>query len=271
MKHVGEPHLHLVQSTDWKKAVITLLEPGSPYRPWRCGTTEAQEDDLVAYVLDTDPASVLTVTARVGPSRNPLDAAFDRPLYKPTIVELSTLAALTGVDFSIADAWHFSGDDALRFDRALDDCRYISPPTSRFGHNSMAAARTLLQYCRRCEGCDRSVDLADAGARDELVAHTVDPYVRPAPSEFTLHTGLIDWPAAICGGCRDRMTAEGFTRFVDFKFALHPSCPHCGRRRTREMFYGEPLDPSNIRPWQQAAGCCRAPEEWLCGGCDHRW
>ena len=51
--------LHVAQSTDWKDAVITLVEPRSPYSPWRYGTVEAHEGDAVAFVLNTDPPSVL--------------------------------------------------------------------------------------------------------------------------------------------------------------------------------------------------------------------
>lgn len=270
MKHGDGPRLHLVQSDDWKDAVITLLEPCSPYRPWRCGTTTARQGDLVAYVLDTDPASVLTETARVGASGSPLDAAFERPLYKPTIIELSTLAMLVDLHMTVDEAWQLDGEDAINLDRALDDCRYISP-ASRFGHNSMAAARTMLQYRGSCEGCGTSIDLARPEARDELVVHTVDPYVRPKPFEFPLRAGQMDWPAVICRPCRDRMVVDGFTRFVDFQFASHPLCPQCGLRRTRAIFYGEPSEPWNIRPWQYAAGCCRSRETWICDGCDHMW
>lgn len=271
MKHTSEPRLHLVQSVGWKDAVIALLEPLSPYRPWRSGTTEARDGDLVAYVLDTDPASILTVTARVGASGDPLDATFDRPLYRPTIMELSTLAMLVGVHIAIDDVWQIDGEDAVKLDRALDDCRYISPPASRFGHNTMAAARTLLQYYDRCEGCGQFVDLARSDARDEIFAHTVDPYVRPEPDESTLRSGSVDWPAVICRACRDDMRAEYITRFVDFTFASHPPCPQCGLRRTRAIFYGEPSEPWNIRPWQHAGGCCPSRKQWLCDGCDHEW
>ena len=58
--------VRIAQSTDWKDAVITLLEPRSPYQPWHYGTTEAQEDDAVVFVLNTDPPSVLADVARVG-------------------------------------------------------------------------------------------------------------------------------------------------------------------------------------------------------------
>jgi hypothetical protein len=209
------------------------------------------------------------VTARFGTDGGRRAAAFDRPLFKPTIMELSTLAMTVGVHLAIDSAWRISGVAAETLDRALDDCRYISPPTSRFGHNSMAAARTLLQFSGRCEGCARTVDLAGSDACGELFAHTVDPYGQPVDAD--LRSGAVDWPAAICRGCRERMHADGFTRFVDFKFAGHPPCPQCGARRTRENFYGEPSEPWNIRPWQNAAGCCRRPQEWLCGVCDHQW
>ena len=87
MTHEINRSLHRVQSTEWKDAVITLLEPSSPYWPGRADISSANEGDLVAYVLDTDPASVLTETARVGADGDPLAATFDRPLHEPTLME----------------------------------------------------------------------------------------------------------------------------------------------------------------------------------------
>lgn len=273
MNATGGPRLHIVYADDWKDAVITLLEPYSPYRPWRCGDAHADQGDLVAYVLNTDPASVLTVTARIETDGSPLDAEFERPLFQPMLAEMSTLAMLAGVHTSIDIDWALNGDGAARFDKALDGCRYISPPASRFGHNSMAAARTLMLFSGTCEGCLRPIDLTGPDARDEIFVHTVEPYGRPERSDWRRWriSDSVDWSAVICRGCRDRMNTEGFGRFVDFKFAQHPACPECGARRTRATFYGMPSDPSNIRPWAYAAGCCVRSEEWLCDECEHEW
>ena len=49
--------LFIVESTSWKEAVITLIEPESAYTPWRCGAEQAEEGDAVVFVLDTEPTS----------------------------------------------------------------------------------------------------------------------------------------------------------------------------------------------------------------------
>jgi hypothetical protein len=56
--------LHIVEGTDWKDAVIALLDDRSPYRPWRYGFGEAHEGDPVAIVLHTDPPSVMTARGK---------------------------------------------------------------------------------------------------------------------------------------------------------------------------------------------------------------
>jgi hypothetical protein len=63
--------LHIVEGSEWKDAVIALLEPESPYRPWRLGFGEAHADDPVAIVLNTDPTSVLTKLAYIGDDGDP--------------------------------------------------------------------------------------------------------------------------------------------------------------------------------------------------------
>lgn len=46
--------LHIVEGTEWKDAEIKLLEPRSPYRPWRHGSGEFHEGDPVAVVRRRD-------------------------------------------------------------------------------------------------------------------------------------------------------------------------------------------------------------------------
>ena len=52
--------MHIVEANDWKEAAITLLEPRSPYRPWRSGPEPLQAEEQVLAILHTDPVSVLT-------------------------------------------------------------------------------------------------------------------------------------------------------------------------------------------------------------------
>ena len=49
----------------------SVLEPESPYRPWRHGFGEAHVGDPVAIVLNTDPTSVLTKLAYIGDDGDP--------------------------------------------------------------------------------------------------------------------------------------------------------------------------------------------------------
>ena len=64
MTQTGIDRLHIVEGTDWKDALIALLDDRSPYRPWRYGFGEAHEGDPVAIVLNTDPPSVMTALGK---------------------------------------------------------------------------------------------------------------------------------------------------------------------------------------------------------------
>lgn len=55
----------IVHGRPWKDAVIKLLEPRSPYRPWRTDGSLA-DGQMVVVVLDTDPQSVLTALGVIG-------------------------------------------------------------------------------------------------------------------------------------------------------------------------------------------------------------
>jgi hypothetical protein len=264
------PHsLHIAQATDWKEAVITLLERRSPYRPWRYGPSEAREGDTVAFVLNTDPASIVTAVAKVGPDGNPRSAVFDRPMSDLTVVDLTTLAATVGLDLDIARSWQFDEADAAKLEGALHECRYLFAPENRFGHSSVCEARTLLRFRSWCAGCERDFDLTRPDACDQIFVHTIDQYFRPGAEASRSRDR--DWPAVICRQCRKDMEDGGYHSFVAFKFALHPACPECGARRTRATFYGMPADHLNIPPWSVAGGCCPSDERWNCDACDHEW
>ncbi|WP_246240312.1 hypothetical protein [Mycolicibacterium madagascariense] len=217
-------------------------------------------------MLNTDPPSVLADVARVKAENHLAEAVFDGALYDPNLLELSTIGKVLGLEPRAANAWSFDGDDAIKLELSLEECRYFCAPESRFGRNTMAAARTLLRFGGYCDGCDQQIDLTGEGARKEIFVHTVDHRMRLAPD-----SAVDDWPAVMCTRCHGRMAAEGHTRFVDFKFAQYPGCPECGARRTASLFYGMPSDHANIPPWRWAAGCCLGPERWGCKECGHDW
>ena len=87
--------LHFIEGSDWKDAVIALLDSRSPYRPWRYGFGEARSGDTVAVVLNTDPPSVLTALGRIGADGRPDAALINWPMSPPGLIDLATLA-MTG-------------------------------------------------------------------------------------------------------------------------------------------------------------------------------
>jgi hypothetical protein len=260
------PHhrLHLLTSTDWKDAVITLLEPRSPYRPWRGGADEGQKGDTVAFILNTDPAAIVADVGHVGDSLELRQATFRESFGHPNVVDVDTFMTVLGLRMRAAT---FDGDDAIKVELSLDECRYRGAPQSRFGHNDLARARTLLRFNGRCDGCEQEVDLTGMDARDELFVHTVDQEM----PETSIILGYPDWPAVMCRRCRDRMSDGGHASFVDYKFTLNPSCPQCRGHRACEIFYGMPSDHENIPPWEYAGGCCVESVRWRCGICLTEW
>ncbi len=269
MEQIRTRRLHVARAADWMDAVITVLEPRSPYRPRHHGPVEARPGDTVVFVLDTDPSSILTEVAQVGTDGDLRSAVFDRTPRHATLMDLTTVATLAGLESRIAESWSFEDEDAEKLESVLEECRVIDAPSSRFGHTSVAAARTLLRFCGLCDGCNQAIDLTGPDARDRLFVHTVDPYGRPAPADTWSVPD--DWPAVMCRRCLDRMHDMGYTSFVDFKFALHPPCPACGALRTCATFYGMPSDHWNIEPWSHAGGCCVSTERWCCSVCRHQW
>ena len=116
--------LHIIESSDWKDAVIALLDSRSHYRQWRYGFGEAYEGDPVAFVLNTDPPSVVTVLGRIGSDGRPDSAVVQWPQPGPGLVELATLVML--VDFGSEDprdSWQLRGAAATRVESALTECQ----------------------------------------------------------------------------------------------------------------------------------------------------
>jgi hypothetical protein len=90
-----------------------------------------------------------------------------------------------------------------------------------------------------------------------------------ASQERAGHTGLrrIGLPHCVFP---DRMRRDGFTSFLDFRFALNPRCPTCSAQRTMSMMYGMTAEPVE-EPWIAAMGCCVEAWEWRCAACGHQW
>ena len=126
MTQTSTERLHIVEGSDWKDAVIALLESRSPYRPWRYGFGEAKEGDPVAVVLNTDPPSVMTALGRIGSDGQPDRAVVDWPLPAPGLIELTTLVMMVGFehDQDPRDTWQLRGDAANRMHLALTECQY---------------------------------------------------------------------------------------------------------------------------------------------------
>ncbi|MCV7421403.1 hypothetical protein H7K45_12700 [Mycobacterium yunnanensis] len=264
MEQPSHHRLHVLESIGWKDAVITLLEPRSPYRPWRGGADEGQQSDTVAFVLNTDPPSILAEVSHVDGPRELRQASFSPPPNGATVVDSYTLSSELGFELRPG---RFDGDDADTVEDALYQHRYDWDPGLRLGHDDVSKVRTLLRFDGRCDGCNQEIDLTRPDARDQLFVHTVDAQMQ----RTSRWLGYPDWPAVMCRHCRDRMADEGHETFVDYKFSLNPSCPQCLGRRAREIFYGMPSDHENIPPWEEAGGCCPMSDKWSCLICSTTW
>ena len=183
MTQTGIDRLHIVEGTDWKDAVIALLESRSPYRPWRYGFGEAHEGDPVAIVLNTDPPSVMTALGRIGSDGQPDRAVVDWPSPAPGLIELTTLVMMVGFesDQDPRDTWQLHREAANRMELALTECQFRHDSSMRFGHSSLTAARVLLRSNGRCTGCSRGIDLTGEEAREAIQIRTVDRPSRVAP------------------------------------------------------------------------------------------
>ena len=92
--------VHVVRAAPWKDAIIKLLEPSSPYRPWG-EELQAKPGDAILAILDTDPlaviAEILPFTADGGPDCVLAGFADTERNRRPALLELATFTALTGL------------------------------------------------------------------------------------------------------------------------------------------------------------------------------
>ena len=285
MSQTVHHRLHVLEAADWKDGVITLLEPLSPYRPWRYAFGESRPGDCALLVLGTDPVSVLTHLGRIDHEGGFGGALVNSSRSSRPLVDLTSLALMLDLQDPF-DTWCFEDDDAESMILALHESRGYSGPRYRWGHSSVAAARNLLEFRGHCHGCGEYIDLTESNARDKIHVHTVDPLPRPEPPS-PIHTAdgpeqrwphrtmarqtARDWPAVVCARCRDRMRNGNFRSFIDYRFAQHPGCAKCGGQRTESIQYGMPADPELWGPWLHIGGCCPRDEKWHCSVCDHEW
>lgn len=266
MTQTSTDRLIIVEAINWKEAVITLLEPESSYTPWRCDADEVEEGDAVAFVLRTDPTSVLTEIGRVGADGDPCRTEVSPSSMHPIgLVDLETLVMMTGFTWNGDPRrhWVIRDEMAIRMSLALEDCRLRGDQYTRFGHSPVAAARILLHSRGDCAVCDRRLDLYGC---EFVHVHTVDAYRRDKSTAET----MADWPGALCRRCHGRMQKGGYTSLVDFRVAQHPSCPTCGAQRTQEALFGFRLS-NDFPPWFHLRGCGVTLEDWTCGRCGHTW
>ncbi len=94
VKQTEGNRLHIIEGTDWKDAIIALLDDRSPYRPWRYGFGEAHEGDPVAIVLNTDPPSVMTALGRIAGDGRTDRAVVKWPIVAPSLLDLTTLTVV---------------------------------------------------------------------------------------------------------------------------------------------------------------------------------
>ena len=297
---IATNRIQVVRATAWRDAVIKILEPRSPYRPWRI-PAGIKRGDAVLVVLETNPVSVIADIREVGVDGSALRALarfLDSGLpwrEPPALLELATLRALTG--FSLPD----DGDPATVLGRAALTTaigqRQAAPSGGDYldGHTSLAAAAILLVSLGRCTGCGDKLDLAAADARDRLHIRSVDlapsqrrvPVADDPPEEprrlsqqgygpDDIRIGVwrpgrfpTDWPAVLCDTCHGRMQHGGFDSFLRLRFSLHPPCPSCAAQWTMRTYAGFAA-VLRSEPWMFHTGCC--PRRiWVCAACGHEW
>lgn len=252
--------VHVVVGAPWKDAVITHLEPRSPYRPWPA-LPDARRGDGVVVVVDSEPRVVLTDVARVGASGG-VEEAITGMTNDWTFNQAVPMSRIGAGLADLRERYaHFEGAAAAELINSLDESRFRDEAADRFGHSTMAAALVLLESSGTCTGCGAALNLRGENARDAVGIWTVESAPR---SPF-------DWPATLCRQCQTAMRDGGFQTFLDYRFSRHPACPSCGGRRTQRAMFGMLSSSSVITPWRDARGCCVTDQSWTCALCFRQW
>ena len=128
--------MHIVEANDWNDAAITLLEPRSPYRPWRSGPEPLRAAEQVLAVLHTDPVSVLTTIGYADADGN---AKFGR-YTSLDLLDATTLALIADVPLSQDPrrSWVLDDVAAEGIEQALEDLRYRAADEGVTGRGHMA-------------------------------------------------------------------------------------------------------------------------------------
>ncbi|WP_235733201.1 hypothetical protein [Mycolicibacterium neoaurum] len=275
----------MLEAADWKDGIITILEPRSPYRPWRYAFGDARPSDWAVVVLGTDPTTVLTQLAYIDQKDDLGGAMLNLRRLSASLVDLTTLAMLLDLPDAFED-WRFTDEGAERMILALHETPVHGRRRYRWGHSAVAQARNLLAFSGKCDSCDDEIDLTGPDARDQIHVHTADPLPRPQPfspirtidsprerqpDRLSTRYDAPDWPAVLCRRCAGRMRSGSYTSFVKYQFAQHPMCPNCGGQSTQAIGYGMPSHPDDWGPWRYMGGCCPQHDRWHCGLCDHEW
>lgn len=255
-------HLRVVQGRPWKQTLAWLIDPGSGFGA--PDTTGVRSGDTVVVVLDTEPPTVLCAVT-VGPDRDLGRAIAARryPFDRPALPTVAEVELVTDRAFETWDGLELKGPAAENFIDGVEQFAF-SRPVERLGDSSATEARIMASASGRCTLCGSTVDMSSAAALENLTVHTA--------SDADVRAGY-DWPALLCAGCHDGMTAGGFTGVVDYWFSRQPPCPSCGAKETRRNSYGMPTREwaTNMPPWVSGRGCVIRPEKWTCSRCGYGW
>ena len=148
--------LHILEAADWKDGVITLLNPDSPYRPWRYAFGEARPGDYAMLVLGTDPVSVVTVLARIGDEGGLDGSMLDLRRYRADLVDLATLAMVLDLPDAFT-SWRLDDDDAERVILALHESRVYGKPFRRCSAVSATTPCAMAGSPASSSTCSRSI------------------------------------------------------------------------------------------------------------------
>ena len=256
--------VHLVEGRPWKDALISFLEPRSPYQPWVKRST-ITKGDIVIAALDTNPQTILT-SARIG-------ADGDVQSALASVDRKQTRGLMEDWELQFGNFYQDHKPGRLMPSTARYCLNAISTGIldgykDRMGHGTAVEARVLLESGGFCTGCDMRLPLDQDDARDAVHIRTVDD------DETAVGTSLApDWPAVLCTPCYTAMVRVEFDTFLAYRFARNGRCPRCAARRTftivHEMLNDH--DFQNLPPWQVAMGTGVTDVQWFCGECHHQW
>ncbi len=154
--------VHVVVGTPWKDAVISFLEPRSPYRPWP-EVPDARRGDGVVVIIDCAPRLVLPDVMPVNVHGAVSDAIASHSAWFSSAVPASKVGC--GLDALDERCTLFEGPEAAALVGALDRHRPDRDDELLFGDASMAQAAVLLESRGRCAGCDKALELHSPDAR----------------------------------------------------------------------------------------------------------